>query len=182
MGAIAVPRKDDLSMRLLVVPIVLIFTACAYASIESDEARGRRQVSAAGGVWVVVPSDGSYGGTQYGGSGRIVAKRVLEAVRERFPLAQQFADGDEGAAARIAADQGVDLIVSPTILHWEDRATAWSGFRDKVRIEVRLLGVEPPELISDVTFESRNNSITLLDRRPEDLLDDDFDEAVSSLF
>jgi hypothetical protein len=169
------------SIRLL-VPFVLTFTACAYASIERDETRGPDHVEAAGGVWVVEPSDGSYGGTQYAGSGRIVAKRVLETVREEFPLAQLFADGEEGAAARLAADQGVALIVSPTILHWEDRATAWSGFRDKVRIEVRLLSVEPPGLISDVTFESRNNSITLLDRRPEDLLDDDFDEAVLSLF
>jgi hypothetical protein len=44
------------------------------------------------------------------------------------------------------------------------------------------LRVGPPDLLSNVTFESRNNSITLLDRRPEDLLDDDFEEAVLALF
>jgi hypothetical protein len=58
----------------------------------------------------------------------------------------------------------------------------WSGFRDKVKVEVRLLQIQPPELTSAVVFESRNNSITFIDGRPEDLLDDDYERAVLSIF
>lgn len=155
---------------------------CAYASVERDAIRPAGDISSSADVRVLVPEDGIYGEDVYRGSGHSVASRTLSAVRDQFPLAQLIETSDEAVALQRARNAGVDYIVSPSILHWEDRATPWSGFRDKVTVEVRLLRVSPPNVLSTVIFESRNNSITFIDGRPQDLLDDDYAGAVRSLF
>jgi hypothetical protein len=35
------------------------------------------------------------------------------------------------------------------ILHWEDRATDWSGMRDRVPVQLTLLDVQPPIVRGD---------------------------------
>jgi hypothetical protein len=104
-----------------------------------------------------------------------VADRTLSAVRQKFPLAQLIEGHNEGAALAGAKEQRIEFLVAPRILHWEDRNTPWSGIRDKVQVELRLLKTNPVELISSVRFESRSNSFVFIDGKPEGLLDDDFD-------
>jgi hypothetical protein len=163
--------------------ILTIAVGCAYSSVDPGVKGSVKRVAPSARMWVLAPEDGAYGKERYHGSGRSVGRRTLSIVRQRFPLAQlpRGRSSDEGAALQRARAGRVDFIVSPEILHWEDRATPWSGFRDKVRVEVRLLRVHPPTLIRSVVFESRNNSITFIDGRPEDLLDRDYEKAVLSI-
>ena len=168
-------------MRSILLGVLIGFLGCAYARVDPGVPHSGARLSASSQVWVLVPSDGAYGNQQYRGSGQTLARRTLSIVRKRHPLAQIAHGSDESEALKLAHSEGIDFIVSPEILHWEDRATPWSGFRDKVRVEVRLLRVHPPKLVSSIVFESRNNSITFIDGRPEDLLDGDYDRAVLGL-
>jgi len=173
-----------MAMRLRTSSLLIVFLAlgCAYARIDPRSEAVPLALDASAEVWVLTPKDGVYGSRPYTGSGQAVATRVLSILRSRLPLAQSLPGVDERVALEQARSKGIRYIVSPVILHWEDRATAWSGRRDKVRVEVRVVGVEPAaSLLGRTVFESRNNSITLLDRRPEDLLDDDFAHAVEDL-
>jgi hypothetical protein len=165
------------------VPVVaaVLFLGCAYASTYPKAVGPHKEIASSARLWVLTPSDGIYGTERYPGSGQSVARLTLAAVRKRIPLAQSGRRLGEAEALKEGARRGVDFIVSPEILHWENRATPWSGMRDKVRVEIRLLSVRPPKLISRVVFESRNNSITLIDGRPEDLLDDDYEKTVLDL-
>lgn len=153
---------------------------CLRISRPSTQLSDRRPDSSSP-LWVTTPLDGAYGGRVYSGSGLSLARRTLEIVRQRFPLAQLAPGVGESDALRSAGADGVDFIVSPEIIHWEDRASNSSGFRDKVCVEIRLLQVQPQELLSSTTFESRNNSITFINGRPADLLDKDYAEALLSL-
>ena len=74
------------------------------------------------------------------------------------------------------------VYVKPVILHWEDRLTAWSGYRDKVNIALRVIKVNGPVVIILKDIYLTNNSVTLLETKPEDLLDEKFESFVSSLF
>ena len=163
---------------LLLLPAVL---SCAYASIQREPGLPKAEPDPSAQVVVLVPVDAAFGGKVYPGTGRFVAEHTLAALRHRFPLAQLLDEHDEHAALARARQDSIAFLISPVILHWEDRATNWSGMRDKVQIELRLLRVEPPELVQSVLFEARNNSFTLFDDKPEVLLDEDFDNAVLAL-
>jgi hypothetical protein len=169
-------------MRRSWILVLAALLSCAYASIRPGTGGQVAGPEHAAQVGIAVPADGTFAGRICTGTGRFVAERTLTAVREKFPLAQLVEGDNERAALAGAKEQGVDFLVAPRILHWEDRNTPWSGIRDKVRVELRLLKTDPVELISSVRFESRSNSITLIDGKPEGLLDDDFDEAVLPLF
>jgi hypothetical protein len=158
------------------------FLSCAYASIHPGTASRVAGPAPTAQIGVAAPEDGAFAASIYTGTGRFLANRTLSAVREKFPLAQLIEGENEGAALAAAKEQQIEFLVVPRILHWEDRNTPWSGIRDKVQVELRLLKTSPLELISSVRFESRNNSFTFIDGKPEGLLDDDFDEAVLRLF
>ncbi|MEN8260666.1 MAG: DUF4823 domain-containing protein [Pseudomonadota bacterium] len=163
--------------------VLSLFNGCAYSTIEKRFNASSGEHSIGGRViYVMLSPDGSYGNIQYNGSGRQLSMRVLEIVRQRYPLSQLIEISNELEAIRQTKARGATHLISPTIQHWEDRATAWSGFRDKVRISLKLIGLESRQVISASEFESRNNSITFLNTHPQDLLDEDFEEAVFALF
>ena len=122
--------------------------------------------------------DGAYGGKTYKGSGLNVSKIILRTLRNVQPLAQLVEETNEADAIKIAKQKDASYLIVPDLLHWEDRATAWSGYRDKVKIELRFLSLNPIETISSQTYYTTNNSITFLNTKPEDLLDERFDKFI----
>ena len=126
--------------------------------------------------------DGSYGDINYKGSGRQLSTRVLEIVRQRYPRAQIIEMDNELEATKKSNEQGANYLISPTILHWEDRLTVWSGFRDKVKVGLRFIRLSPYQVVSSNEFESRNNSLTFFNTHPQDLLGRNFEKAVLALF
>ncbi len=48
-----------------------------------------------------------------------------------------------------ARQQGYDILIYPTILHWEDRATEWSGLRDRAKIKLELIDTKTEITVDD---------------------------------
>jgi hypothetical protein len=67
----------------------------------------------------------------------MVANAIVKAF---LPYTSNVRGGEpeatRGQLIETARDQGIPYVLLPDILHWEERATEWSGRRD--RIEVRL--------------------------------------------
>lgn len=104
--------------------------------------------------------------------------RILSIVRERFP------DADVAQGTIDAATRGATHLLVPTITEWTEMRTddpigALVGRHESVTIAMRLMRLDPPALISEVTFHNRAR--VTLNRKAIRLLDDRFRRDVLQL-
>ena len=87
----------------------------------------RTSIPASSIVGVITPPDGVYMEDEYPKSGTVVARKLVAALVPYFP---------ESSVARPGANE--EYLLKPQILHWEDRATEWSGKPDRVKVSLPL--------------------------------------------
>lgn len=80
-----------------------------------------------------------------------------------------------------AEKAGYDYLVVPEILHWEDRATEWSGKPDRVEIKISTYKVQSEVEIHSTIIAGRGKWVTLGGDHPQDLLSEPMDNYVSTL-
>lgn len=166
-------------LQILIIGVFsLMILGCATSRVDTHISQ-KSKIDKTKLIYVMQAKDGIYGGTVYHGSGLYVSKRILTTLRRTQPIAQLVEKTDEVEAVKIAKEKGASYLMVPELIHWEDRATAWSGYRDKVEIGLRLLRLEPVEVISSRSYYGTNNSITFLNTKPEDLLNEDFDKFIN---
>jgi hypothetical protein len=168
----------DKLIRVSIIGILLLVSLGCATSRTNTKIPLKSEIDKTKIIYVMQAKDGAYGGTVYEGSGLEVSKRIMRTLRKVQPLAQLVEETNETDAVKIAKEKGASYLVVPDLLHWEDRATAWSGYRDKVKIELRLLRLDPIEVISAQSYYTTNNSITFLSTKPEDLLNERFDKFI----
>ena len=117
-------------------------------------------------VNITTPVNGVYGETVYKGSGDMTAK----ALKSSFI---KYSD-------KVSIDSNGDYEVKPEILHWEDRATEWSGKRDVIKVLISVY--ENNNLISKYIIFGRSKWFTFGGDHPEDLLQSLVDKHVQSLY
>lgn len=142
-----------------------------------------QKLNTRGIVYVSVPEDGRYGQTIYAGSGQNTMQIVVMAFSEhssRVEGGRAHQSFDESLAA--ARNMGASYLVVPTILHWEDRATEWSGIPDKASIKVAVFNVSTGVNLDSVIIKGRSGIATFGGDHPQDLLPQPVEEYVSSLF
>lgn len=148
---------------------------CAYThAIYSSESHVPR-LTAASRLCVLSAIDGVYQGDPYEGSGKEVAVRVKNALAMPIPQTRLIDSTDEIEGAQRCTESGAQYMLAPSIQHWEDRATQWSGLRDLIRIQVRLIQLQPPppKILKTGYFEARNGWLTFVNNPPEELLSQD---------
>lgn len=171
MAAMPDPRTSPLRRALLLAGL-LPFAACASHEVT----RGQRfdELPPAGGavaVRVVAPQDGSYGGKTALGSGALVAAAIERAANQGY---EDVAVGSgSGSASRT-------LEITPRLLHWEDRATNWSGISDRIEVELVLRDL-PADRRRKLVFAAKSGWFTFVNNPPEQLLDGAFAAAVVEL-
>lgn len=164
--------------RIFAVIVLLLAALSCATSRTTVLAPQKAEIDKTKPIYVMQAKDGAYGGTVYAGSGLNVSKSVLRTLRQLQPLAQLVEKTDEADAIKAAKEKGATYLIIPDLSHWEPRATQWSGYRTKIEVELRILSLEPVEVISSRSYYGTNNSITFFNTKPEDLLDHDFDEFV----
>ena len=134
-------------------------------------------------IYIAVPNDGRYGATVYSGSGDSVA-RALEAAFlrhaahvDRAASVQTLSEALAGARASNAG-----YLVLPTISHWEDRATEWSGLPDRIEVIISVHEVSSGQLLNRSVLTARSSWWTLGGDRPQDLLANTVGPHVRALF
>ena len=74
-----------------------------------------------------------------------------------------------------------DYIVIPEILHWEDRATAWTGLPAKVRVSIEIYDSKR-NLLKSAVLSGESTSVTLGSTDPSDLLEEPLSTFFESVF
>nr|BFE90111.1 hypothetical protein GCM10020185_06470 [Pseudomonas brassicacearum subsp. brassicacearum] len=88
-------------------------------------------------VTIATPVDGSYETTPYPASGDMTAAAVKTAFSYYTNRVTVMGACRELSCLRQNRPSGYYVI--PEILHWEERATEWSGLPDKIEVKTRHL-------------------------------------------
>jgi hypothetical protein len=131
-------------------------------------------------IVIAVPANGVYSGRVYAASGKVTAQAVQAAFS---PYSYKVTILDN--CSEITCLQAVstsDYLVLPVILHWEDRATEWSGKRDKLSVKISVFdGVTKSEIASTI-ISGKSRLLTFGGDHPDDLLQRPISEFVASLY
>ena len=114
-------------------------------------------------------------------AGRAITDRVLETVRQRDPEAELVDIPFIGQAITTALDRGATHLIVPEVKQWRDAETQYTGVRDRVEIELRLVQLRPHTTIASVTFRKTNGFLAVRDESPTRLIDNSFRDAVQRL-
>src|SRR5690606_18126165 len=113
-------------------------------------------------------------------SARIVSARVMQVLQQTHADVALIATTDpEDALGEASAAKAV-FLVRPIIVEWTD-SHAPPLTADHVAIRLELYDVPAREVVSAVRFENQSALLSVVDTRPEALLDGSFDRAVTML-
>ncbi|HEX8592464.1 MAG TPA: DUF4823 domain-containing protein [Pseudomonas sp.] len=153
------------------LPLGFIFalTGCADSHNCTPQQNGSARIAANDRILISTPVDGEYGTHGYTGSGRNTAKIIYNATsaKSRLVLIGSVTENFEDAVSQAQrADQ--DILIFPTILHWEDRATEWSMIPDKVEVKLDVVNVRTGDVISSGVINGSSGLATLGGEHPQD--------------
>jgi Domain of unknown function (DUF4823) len=169
--------------RVLIGLVALMIGGCAdtHELIRNQAAVAplSRQASA----YVAVPADGSYGDRVYQGSGQQTAQAVADAFApylRQISVAETHESLED--AERSASDRDLDYVLYPEILHWEDRATEWSGKPDLISVRISVVQAESGTVLDSSIIKGKSKWATWGGDHPQDLLPPALEEYSAALF
>lgn len=167
---------------LITVTVLLAGCADSHKLVRPVESSGF-SLDASDQIYVAVQNDGSYGTETYPGSGLTTAQIIQSAFlhhSDRARSGRAIQSFDE--AVKVSKDNGSDYLVFSTILHWEDRATEWSGIPDRVEVKIEIVEPEEESTITSAVIKGKSGLATFGGDHPQDLLPRPVEEFVSSLY
>lgn len=121
-------------------------------------------------ITIAVPADGAYNAKPYVGSGLMTA----QAVRSAFATYSDNITVVEECAKLDCLSQSQQVhsgyLVVPEILHWEDRATEWSGIPDAIKIKITVYKAADSKRISSIILDGKSSINSMGGDHPQDLL------------
>ncbi len=135
-----------------------------------------------GTVLISTPENGTYDGRQYQHSGDMVADALRAAFLKHARTVSVTDSCRDDDCLPKAESQGVAYYVQPIILHWEDRATEWSGVSDRLEVLVKVFDVPTRILVSSYSFSGKSKWATFGGDHPQDLLPDPTNAYVDGLY
>jgi Domain of unknown function (DUF4823) len=131
-------------------------------------------LSKARAVAIQVPDDGSFDGKPYAGSGQQTAavfRKVFSGHAANVALAK--CQGNE-------CERGAGYFVALRILSWEDRATSWSGNRERITIRVTVFDAATDKRVAASILQTSGSAVSA--QGPQALLDSLVSDYVRSLY
>jgi hypothetical protein len=133
-------------------------------------------------VAIATPANGWYRKTEYSGSGRMTAF-ATQAAFARFSNKSVVSAGCKDLPCLKSNTAGpFDYYVIPEILHWEDRATEWSGLPDKIEVKIIIYDGGTGNEVASTLISGRSKWATFGGDHPQDLLPEPLNNYVDSLY
>jgi hypothetical protein len=168
--------------RIGLVLLTVIATGCVATYTRSDLAREPVKLQTDRVVAIATPANGSYGGREYSGSGVSTAAAVRAAFAKFARDATVIQECKTLSCLQSQVGDRADYIVIPEILHWEDRATEWSGIKDKLEVKLAVYDARSGDLLASSALAGKSKWATFGGDHPQDLLPEPINAYVSSLF
>lgn len=167
----------------IIATLVGVLCSCSSAYNVSGSNAGSEKLKAQESVYIMLAQDGHYGNTPYPGSGRAASNALTGAFTKFSNRVEQAAQVEDLDLARAnAARQNLTYVARPVILNWEDRATEWSGKRDRISIQISVVDVKSGRSESSGVVNGSSKWFTFGGDHPEDLLEEGMNRFVSQLY
>jgi hypothetical protein len=117
------------------------------------------------------PEDGSFEGKPHRESGRMALAEIRRALLQsgaEATVAPTPESLDEALTA--ARAEKSTYVLTPKILHWEERATEWSGRPDRITMSYSLYDVATGQKLASSTISASSKWATFGGDHPEDLV------------
>lgn len=162
--------------------VVGLLCGCTATYQKSDLISASERLEKNAGVFISVPRDGVYERTTYKSSGIMTANEIMKSFN-KYSDAVTVSDKcqDEDCFGQIDKDKYVYYVL-PRILHWEERATEWSGKPDRIEVMLSLYDVASQKKLSSVSLKGKSKWATFGGDHPQDLLPEPIGKYVDSLY
>lgn len=154
--------------KLLIILSAILATGCTAKYTQSDVSTNPGKLDPRRPVMIATPTDGHYVDKVYSGSGSMTATAVRAAFAQHsnhVSIATTCQDliclRQQGSAA---------YYVVPEILHWEDRATEWSGIPDRIQVKLAIYDADGAEPLTATVLSGKSKWATFGGDHPQDLL------------
>ena len=163
----------------------LLMTGCtaSYHQINVGHIDSGTKLEINKSVFISTPKDGFYGNSVQNGSGRMTAQAVKAAFSRFTNKIKLSVDcNDIAPCIKAAKEANYDYLVFPEVLHWEERATEWSGLPDRIEIKLSLYAIPSNKQISSIIIKGKSKWATFGGDHPQDLLPKPINNYVSTLY
>lgn len=134
-------------------------------------------------IYVGMPFDATFKEEVAHNSGKQAAEAIFNAfARNTRPVFISRSPESLGEALESARRVNAEYLVYPHIFRWEDRATEWSGVRDKLQMRVDLIDLETSQVAFAKEIEATGKWMTDGGETPADLLQQPLDHYANALF
>ncbi len=164
----------------LAVALSLGLTACASTYTRQTVTSTQSELVPTGSVLIATPYNGSYGDENYPASGSATGNAVRAAFG-RFSNNVQIEASCSEFSCLTSNPKSFDYYIVPQILHWEDRATEWSGKKDKIEVKITVYSRDGNPIASQI-ISGKSKWLTFGGDHPQDLLSEPINEYVQSLY
>lgn len=166
-------------LGILIMLITLSACTAKYDVIRHES----KQLSTTDSFYVSKPENGTYGTIHYNESGRMTRDAFFNQLSKLGVKAVRDMETRDKASSLIAAkEQQCSALIYPTILHWEDRATEWSGLRDRAQIQVEIINTETGETVDNTTLDLVGTWWTFGGLHPQDMVVETVEDYFQQLF
>ena len=164
------------------VIIATMISGCASTYKQTNLTEPAAKLLKAGSVVIATPANGSYETKEYAKSGEMTALAVQAAFAKFTNTITVSPDCKEFACLKKNCSATSDYYVISEILHWEDRATEWSGIPDKIEVKLSIYEGQNWKEIASTIISGKSKWATFGGDHTQDLLSDPLNKYVESLY
>lgn len=168
--------------RLLFVFAVVLLAGCSAKYSTNNVQKSTELLVKDLPVAVAKPADGVYETHSYAGSGETTAIVVKAAILRHSDSVSVYSDCEDLMCLKDKHTLSRGYYVVPQILHWEDRATQWSGIPDRIEIKISVYNAETNARVASTIISGKSKWATFGGDHPQDLLPVPINAWITSLY
>ena len=159
--------------------VLLVMTGCTSTYKTENLITPKIKLQRSYTVAIERPPNGRYGEQTYAGSGKMTAD-ALKREFLRYSSSVKFVSVKH-KRSDFSGRKNM-YYVDPEILHWEDRATEWSGKCDRIEVKIDIYNTSNMEHESSVIFSGKSKWATFGGDHPQDLLQKPIQDYIKTLY
>lgn len=166
----------------LLISTAIVLTGCSAKYSTNNIQESHEHLHKNVPVTISKPADGAYEGRPYLGSGSATASVVRAAFLKFSDDVNVIEECGDINCLKNNHTISDGYYVVPQILHWEDRATEWSGIPDQIEVKITIYDAASNNRIASTLISGKSKLATFGGDHPQDLLPDPVNAYISSLY
>jgi len=159
---------------------LLLVSGCSAKYMQNNLSAPNSKLSSGKSLIIATPINGRYGNETYQASGEMTANAIRAAFARHSNSITVWPSCSDIDCLK--SKQSFDYYVVPEILHWEERATEWSGLPDRIEIKVAIYDGKTFESVASTILSGKSKWATFGGDHPQDLLQEPINSYIESLY